>query len=66
MLPYLTVDTAKTQAYWIGDLSVGCSMKVNGRFICSAKFRLQVGNLFDKKVQVLNAISRTVATVYFS
>lgn len=58
------VDTAETDSYWIADLSVGYSLKLRGRVIRSAKIRAQVGNLFNQKIQVLDSISRTVATIY--
>ena len=55
---------ANSQSYWIGDLSLGYGQKVNAGFIRSFKVRLQVGNIFDRKIQVLEGIDANVANAY--
>ncbi|MSU48049.1 MAG: TonB-dependent receptor [Opitutus sp.] len=58
--------SANSMNYVLTDLSVGYSVKLNQRFLRSLKFRLQVSNLFDKKVQVLEGITANRANAYAS
>ncbi len=55
----------KSDDFWLADLSLGYGRKFDRGFIKSYKIRLQVGNLFDNKVQVLDTIgaSAVPATV---
>lgn len=55
---------ADSDSYWIGDLSVGYSMKLHNNFFRSFKVRFQVGNLFNNKVQVLEGIDSNPANAY--
>lgn len=56
--------SAESSAYWIGDLSLGYSQKLTGSFLRSFKVRFQVGNLFDKKIQVLDGIDADPLNAY--
>lgn len=56
--------TAKSDSYWIGDLSVGYGQKLTGSFIRSFKVRFQIGNVFDSNVQVLEGIDSNPANAY--
>ncbi len=56
--------SANSMNYILTDLSVGYSVKLNQRYLRSLKFRLQVSNLFDKKVQVLEGIDSNRANAY--
>ncbi len=56
--------SAKSDAYWLGDLSLGYAMKFDHGFIHSLKARFQVGNLANKKVQVLDGIDANPANAY--
>lgn len=53
--------SARSDSFWIGDLSVGYSQKLNAGFIRSFKVRFQVGNIFNQKVQVLDSIDANAA-----
>lgn len=55
---------ADSSGYWIGDLSVGYGWKFRQGLVRNAKVRLQVGNLFNQKVQVLDSIGGNAATAY--
>ena len=55
---------ADSAAYWLGDLAVGYSTDVASKVLRSMKVRLQVTNVFDKKVQVLDGIAATAASAY--
>lgn len=52
---------ADSQGYWLGDVALGYGRKLGHGFIHSFKVRLQVGNVFDRKVQVLEAIDANPA-----
>jgi len=58
--------SAESQSYWLGDLSLGYGQIFgNGQgFFRSFKARLQVSNLFNKKVQVLDGIDAKPANAY--
>ena len=47
---------AKSDSYSLGNLSVGYNLKTDSKLVRSVKVRLQVSNLFNKKVQVLDGI----------
>ncbi|HVT74108.1 MAG TPA: TonB-dependent receptor [Lacunisphaera sp.] len=55
---------AESQSYWLGDLSVGYGRSVGQGFFRSYKVRFQVGNVFNKKVQVLESIDANPANAY--
>lgn len=55
---------AKSDSYALGDLSFGYSHRLTGSFFRSYKVRLQVSNVFDKKVQVLDSIDPSAANAY--
>jgi len=55
---------ADSDAYWMGDLAVGYSTDLGLSVVRSMKVRLQVTNVFDKKVQVLDGIAATAASAY--
>ncbi|MEI6106057.1 MAG: TonB-dependent receptor [Opitutae bacterium] len=50
--------------YWLGDLSVGYSQRLDRGFIRSLKVRLQVSNVFNNKVQVLDGVDASAAKFY--
>jgi iron complex outermembrane receptor protein len=56
--------SAKSSSYWLGDLSIGYGHKLSHSFLRSYKVRLQVSNLFDRKVQVLDSIDANAANAY--
>ena len=56
--------SAKSSNYWLGDLSIGYGMKVRHSFIRSFKVRFQVGNVFNRKIQVLDGIDAVAANAY--
>ena len=56
--------SAKSDSYWLGDVSLGYGQKFDHGFIHSLKVRLQVSNVFDKKVQVLDGIDASLANAY--
>ena len=51
-----TSRAAKSNSYSLGNLSVGYNLKTDSKLVRSVKVRLQVSNLFNKKVQVLDGI----------
>jgi iron complex outermembrane receptor protein len=54
-----------SSSYWLGDLSVGYGWKSSRQsFLRSLKVRLQVSNVFDRKVQVLDSIDANPANAY--
>jgi iron complex outermembrane receptor protein len=56
---------ADSMSYWLGDFSVGYGQKFDhSSWFKSYKVRLQVSNIFDKKVQVLDSIGANVAAAY--
>jgi iron complex outermembrane receptor protein len=55
---------ARSQSYWIGDLSIGYGRKFDHGFVRSFKVRLQVSNCFNEKVQVLDGIDASAANAY--
>jgi iron complex outermembrane receptor protein len=55
---------AHSNYYWLGDLSLGYGQKLNAGFIRSFKVRLQVGNVFNQKIQVLDGIDANPANAY--
>lgn len=55
---------ARSSSYWLTDGSVGYSFKAAQGFLHSVKIRLQVSNLFDRKVQVLDGIDGNAANAY--
>ena len=55
---------ASSDSYWLSDLSLGYGQKFDHGFIRSVKVRFQVGNLADKKVQVLDGIDANPANAY--
>jgi iron complex outermembrane receptor protein len=55
---------ARSDSYWIGDVSVGYGRKFDHGFIHSIKVRFQVGNVFNQKVQVLDSIDANPANAY--
>jgi len=59
-----TSRRADSQSYTLADASIGYGLKFRNNFLRSVKVRLQVSNLFDKKVQVLEAIDSNVANAY--
>ncbi len=56
--------SAKSTSYWLGDLSIGFSRKLTQGFIRSYKVRLQLSNVFNRKVQVLDGIDASAANFY--
>ncbi len=59
-----TSRRANSSTYSLADLSIGYGLKLNQRFLRSIKVRLQVSNLFDRKVQVLESIDANAANAY--
>jgi iron complex outermembrane recepter protein len=55
---------ADSDHYALADLSVGYGLKFRGNFLRSVKIRLQISNLFDRKVQVLEGIDGNPANAY--
>jgi iron complex outermembrane receptor protein len=55
---------ADSNSYLLADASVGYALKFHNNFLHSVKIRLQVSNLFDKKVQVLDSIDANPANAY--
>lgn len=55
---------ANSDAYSLADLSLGYSSKIAAGPVRSFKLRLQVSNLFDRKVQVLDSIDALPANAY--
>ncbi len=55
---------AQSSSYWLGDVSVGYGLKLNRNFLRSLKVRLQVSNVFDRKIQVLDGIDANAANAY--
>ena len=56
--------SAHSNYYWLGDVSLGYGRKLNAGFVRSFKVRLQIGNVFNQKVQVLDSIDANVANAY--
>jgi iron complex outermembrane recepter protein len=56
--------SAKSASYWIGDVSIGYSRKLQQGFIHSFKIRLQISNVFNQKVQVLDGIDANPANAF--
>jgi iron complex outermembrane receptor protein len=57
--------SANSTSYWIGDLALGYGQNVKGHsWLKSYKVRLEVGNVFNEKVQVLDTIGASPATAY--
>jgi len=56
--------TSSSNSYWIGDLALGYSEKIHLGPIRSYKIRLEVGNVFNQKVQVLDTIDASAANAY--
>ncbi len=56
--------TVETSGYWLGDFSIGYGWKFKQGFIRSVKARLQVSNVFDRKVQVLDSVDASAANAY--
>lgn len=55
---------ADSDSYWIGDLALGYGRKLDHGFLHSFKIRLQLGNLFNRQVQVLDGIDANPANAY--
>jgi iron complex outermembrane receptor protein len=55
---------ADSDKYWLAELSLGYSASLRSPLLKSYKLRLQLSNLFDKKVQVLNGIDALPANAY--
>jgi iron complex outermembrane recepter protein len=55
---------ADSDSYTLADASVGYGLKLKTGFLHSVKVRLQVSNLFDRKVQVREAIDASAANAY--
>ncbi|HVS51170.1 MAG TPA: TonB-dependent receptor [Opitutaceae bacterium] len=58
------VRRANSEGYTLADASIGYSLKFRQNFLRSVKIRLQVSNLFDRKVQVLDSIDSNPANAY--
>jgi iron complex outermembrane receptor protein len=56
--------SAKSQDYWLGDLSIGYGRKFERGMIHNFKIRLQVSNIFNEKVQVLDSIDANPANAF--
>jgi iron complex outermembrane receptor protein len=56
--------SANSVSYTLADASVGYALKFRNNFLRSVKIRLQVSNLFDRKVQVLDGIDSIAANAY--
>ena len=56
--------SAQSNTYSLGNLSVGYNLKTASRVLRSVKVRLQVSNLFNKKVQILDGIDANPANAY--
>ncbi len=55
---------ADSASYTLADASIGYSLKLGNNFLRSVKVRLQISNLFDRKVQVLDGIDANPANAY--
>ncbi len=55
---------ADSESYTLADASIGYALKFSSNVLRSVKVRLQVSNLFDRKVQVLEAIDANAANAY--
>ncbi len=55
---------ADSQSYGLTDMSIGYGLKLGPQWLHSVKIRLQVSNLFDRKVQVLEGIDPNPANAY--
>ena len=55
---------AYSNYYWLDDVSIGYGQKYTHGFIRSFKVRFQVGNIFDRKIQVLDGITSSAASAY--
>ncbi|HVU32997.1 MAG TPA: TonB-dependent receptor [Opitutaceae bacterium] len=55
---------ADSAAYALGDVSIGYGLKLGQCFLHTLKVRLQVSNVFDRKVQVLESIDSNPANAY--
>ena len=53
-----------SSSYFLTDLSVGYGWKFGQGFVRSLKVRLQVSNLFDRKVQMLEKVDSNAANAY--
>jgi iron complex outermembrane receptor protein len=58
------VRRADSTSYLLADASIGYALKFRSNFLRSVKVRLQVSNLFDRKVQVLEEIDPSAASAY--
>jgi len=56
--------SANSSSYWLGDMSVGYGWKFRQGFVHNVKVRLQISNLFDRKVQVLDSVDASAANAY--
>ena len=56
--------SAKSDNYWLGDLSIGYGRKFEHGVIHNFKVRLQVSNIFNEEVQVLDGIDANPANAY--
>lgn len=59
-----TSRAVQSGGYALGDFSIGYSWKFAHRWIRSVKARLQVSNVFDRKVQVLDSVDANPANAY--
>ena len=55
---------ALSDSFWLADMSIGYGTRFAHGFLHNYKVRLQVSNLFNKKVQSLDTIGATAATAY--
>ena len=53
-----------SDSYALADVSIGYGLKLGNGFLRSVKVRLQVSNVFDRRVQVLEGIDSDPANAY--
>ncbi len=56
--------SANSSSYWLGDMSIGYGWKFRQGLVHNVKVRLQVSNLFNRKVQVLDSVDASAANAY--
>jgi len=57
-------STGTSAGYWISDFAIGYGIKFNNSTIHSVKIKLEVNNLFDRKVQVMDSFNSSGAVLF--
>jgi iron complex outermembrane receptor protein len=57
-------NTGVSKGYYLSDLAFGYGLKFNKSFFKSAKIKLEINNIFDRKVQVMDSFNGSGVILY--